>query len=169
MMRWIGVGLLVSAVLAIVITQHAVKSDAEERRVALAQASYTQGKCTITNAEVIEWRHDTKDETIRGSTIEATFVVHAPTGDVPGATYRYSDSFWTPQSAKNAVATTHAKGASIACFFDAAKPSNAVLVRRGMPAEDTMNPWIPGGLVAGLLAGFGLLLLLVKPGRSSTR
>lgn len=164
MARWVG-GLLIGAgVLALAIAGHAAQTDANERRTALAQASYAQGKCTVRSSEVIDWRHDTPDGVDRGSTIETTFVVHAPTGDVPDVTYRYSDGFWTPPAARNAVATTHRPGATIACFYDAAKPSNAVLVQRAVPEPGT-SPWVPGGIVSGVLFVFGLVMLLVKPDR----
>ena len=67
-------------------------------------------------------------------------------------------------SHENAVATTHRPGATIACFYDAAKPSNAVLVQRAVPEPGT-SPWVPGGIVSGVLFVFGLVMLLVKPDR----
>lgn len=163
--QWGGVGAIALGFGAFAMAGSVSRSDAEARRIAIAQASYAEGRCTVTEAEVIDWRHDKPDEVIRGSTIEATLTVHAPKGDVKGVRYRYSDTYWNPASAKQAVATTHKPGASITCFYDVAKPENAVLVRRGIPEEPGTSPWLFGAIFGVPLIIAGLIALFVKPGK----
>lgn len=161
--QWGGLGVIALGLASYGMAWSMVRSDAEDRRIAIAQQSYAEGKCTITDSEVIEWRHDKPDEVIRGSTIETTLTVHTPKGDVKDATYRYSDTYWMPLAAKKAVETTHKRGASVTCFYDAAKPENVVLVKRGMPAEEGTSPWAMASIFAIPCFIAGLIGLLVKP------
>lgn len=161
--QWAGIGMLALGVGSFGMARSIARNDAEDRRIATAQASYAQGRCTITAAEAVDWRHDKPDEVIRGATIETTLTVHAATGDVKDVAYRYPDTYWNPISAKQAVATTHKPGSSITCFYDAAKPENAVLVQRGMPAEPGTSPWVMASIFGIPLLLMGLIALLVKP------
>ena len=134
--QWGGLGVIALGLASYGMAWSMVRSDAEDRRIAIAQQSYAEGKCTITDSEVIEWRHDKPDEVIRGSTIETTLTVHTPKGDVKDATYRYSDTYWMPLAAKKAVETTHKRGS---------------------------RPWLLASIFAVPLILAGLLGLLIKP------
>ena len=159
---WVGIGLFAVAALFFVMAATQAKDLERRRQTAVEQACYAQGTCTITDSDKFDWTHHTKDDTDRGSSIEVTMTVHAPTGDVKGVEYRYADTDWNTISAKQAIETTHKPGSTIQCFYDAKNPEHAVLLRRGPPPDET-SPWVFGSMFGVPCVLVGLLLLFIKP------
>lgn len=144
--------------------QDSEASDAE----ALAQAAFVTGRCTVVSATVDQqWITEERQPTI----VTVRLIVHAPAGDVPNVRYRYPDYWWNRVSAAAARTSTLAPGADVECFYDAAQPRHAVLVRRTPPpgpddpihAADGQSPWIPASILGGSFLLFGVLAFVIKP------
>lgn len=166
-MRILGAVLVASGLGVFALTAVMVGNDTAQLREDVAQQSFVEGQCSVVRADVSQ-RYIREDN--RPTVMTVTMVVHAG-HDVANVRYVYPDYWWNPVSAAAAVATTHAPGAHLPCYFDPADPLHAVLVRRAAPpggadpvhAADGGSPWIPGGIVGCAFLLFGVMALIIKP------
>jgi hypothetical protein len=173
-MRAVGALLILAGLGTFAGTAAMTANDETDAAEALAQQSFVEGQCTIVSMTAEEhWMSEDRRPTI----VTVNLVVHAPGRDVHDVRYVYPEYWWNPVSAAAARTSTLAPQANIACYYDAANPSHAVLVRRAPPpsasdpvhAADSGSPWIPAGIVGGSFLLFGIMALVIKPDPNARR
>jgi len=136
-------------------------SDRRTRERAAKEATFAETKCTVEHAESNTGRDNEGSEY---TNMSVTFTLVVGEQRYPNIQYDYPGYWFNKASAKQALTRELVPGASITCFYDRESPTDAVLVKQGMPADDPPAPAflqmfnLLGGLFMVLGVGFALFL-----------